>query len=735
MSDDYTARMIQWIMEQAAAGQPQAIPEYDVDPEDWVQDQARRENLYQDTLNDSFDFANSAAAGPGAFAPGAFDSTSTYTPVEQGGMQALRAYAARPNTLEGIIAAGILNGSTAAAEIAKLQQAYTEAEANGTLEGSVLAQIPMGPPDDYDGTVRPDWESLGFRMGDIEEAYITEAQGGTSGALFDANTGEFLGGGNRQYVLDENSQPVLVDVETQMSEVAQRFADQGLSQPNEQFTAWDLMDPNQAQYAGQLGGAQDAWLRAMQDWQAETMALPPQDAGKAGLSAQAPGYDKGPHPAAPPTPDAGVGGGGLSDRSAAGRLRAVGDVASNAYDVLSGPFRGAEMAGPQTVVSGTDPYGFPTTSSTGGGGWEGMIESIPADVAQAGLTDLSVGQGVMARLLDSWGAGLAGPFSGNDQPDTPDLGEAGPTHEDYLRYQASLQPYETPLTYDAWRRQQEQAQAPGAPQYNVPGQTAADPNASGPPMPQPGGNQIAGGNAVPGPGGGGAGGTGAPRDVNDLPGPDLQTYPNQQSSTPTVQQMIQILMGTPPAPDWYAQQGGYSPAGPTRQQPTTDQMLSIMGQQAQQPDWYAQQGGYSPAGPTQQPTTDQMLSIMGQQAQPPTPDQTLSIMGQQPSSWWDQVGGDQQVRIGKGTKDTRTNAPTVYDRYPKPKARDTAQSRMAQENANAAWQRTRQAQRAAGIGTGAYGRAAAAAYLLGQQGITPLTTQQAARRAASAGYR
>jgi hypothetical protein len=132
---------------------------------------------------------------------------------------------------------------------------------------------------------------------------------------------------------------------------------------------------------------------------------------------------------------------------------------------------------------------------------------------------------------------------------------------------------------------------------------------------------------------------------------------------------------------------------------------------------------------------------------------TSSGGGGAPSSWDDTAdsiygpGGQQAsrtnatatsrtepIRIGKGRQDRRTNAPTVRDRYPKPKARDTTQSRMAQENANAAWQRTRANQHAAGVDTAEYGRALAMSRFLRESGITPLSTQQAARRAASGPY-
>jgi hypothetical protein len=686
-------------MDQAAAGQPQQIPQYDVDPEDWVQDAARRENLYQDTLNDSFDFANSAAAGPGAFAPGAFDSTSTYTPVEQQGTQALRAYAARANTPEGIIAAGILAGSTARAEIAKLQQAYNEAEANGTLaDNPILSQIPMAPPREYDGAVLPDWESLGFRMSDVEEAYFTESQGGTSGALFDPTTGEFVGGGNRQYLLDENGQPVLVDVETQMSEAAQRFADQGLSSPNDQFQAADLLDPNwQQQAAGADQQQQNFYDTAAMLNQLYASLAPQPVNGKTGLSAAPVQYGKGQQAALPPPGDANT----LAQMEDAG--------ASYNY-----------QPGPAPAGSGS-----PIDMAIAAGRALPLVSGPGIDYARATTGNPAIDA---ATALGGW-LGDSGFFTGwfgngNDGTSTPstpsDVGVGA-------NYQAS------------------------------------DPF-------------VAGGVGNTGPagvGGPGAGGGGAPRTAADLSGaPTAMGGPNPESTAGWTVHNGAIfdeqgrLMGYMPGPN---PESGATPYGRTNDTVTSrtgpppgPAPESTAGQ-------YVHNGavfdamdrliGYMP-GPNPESgatpygrTNDTVTSRTGTEAAGSTTtsgappggyvhngaifDAQDRLVGYTPNSPGARTNATatSPVRIGVNKKsgDRRTNEAPTRVRNPKRARADTPATRQGWQDF---WAASRSAGRSANETYGAdYGRAAAAAYLMAQQGITPLSTQQAARRAAGNSYR
>jgi hypothetical protein len=256
MSNDYTDAMLQYILSQNDGGGFLDPGPYVGKPTGVTAEMARRMNLYQDQLSTQSDMANAALIGPDAFGPGAFDPTSTYSRVDQPGTQALRAYAQRTNTPAGMIAYGILQGSTAGAEIAKLQQMYNEAEADGSLAGDpILSQIPM-KPDDLDGTTMlPDWMGLTMQMGDVESKYMAETSGAGNSAMYDPNTGEYLGGGNQQMVLDANGNPILADVETQQSEASQWYTDQGLSPPDQQYQVEDFMDPawqGQDQSAQQL---------------------------------------------------------------------------------------------------------------------------------------------------------------------------------------------------------------------------------------------------------------------------------------------------------------------------------------------------------------------------------------------------------------------------------------------------------------------------------------------------
>jgi len=418
MSNDYTSQIIQWIMDQAGAGQITTPGAYEGKPSGLTAEMARRMNLGQDWLTVQADSSNAALAGANAYSPEAFQGTSSYTPVDPPGSQQLRAYAQRTNTPEGVTANGILQGPTAQAEIAKLQAAYTEAEKNGTLaDDPILSQIPMGQPSDYDGSILPDWGGLQAHMGTVEDAYMSESQATGSGALYDPDTGEYLGGGNRRTVLDANGNPVLTDVETTPSESAQWYIDQGLSPPDQQYTAADLMDPSwqgQDEYAQQamsnFYNSSDALNALYDQLRAEEPTYKTENAaaatpfGKPGDAVAA--------AAAPVTEDSN----GFSDfwenaqpGSFADRLKGVGAVAGPAAEEVGSWFQSLfkdTAAGPQTVTgtTGTDLYGLPTTSSTGGG-----FESIPADVGQAGLTDINAVVGpnsVTAQGIDNWLSGL-----------------------------------------------------------------------------------------------------------------------------------------------------------------------------------------------------------------------------------------------------------------------------------------------------------------------------------------
>lgn len=246
MSSDYTQSMLDYIISMMQNGAPQPFEPYDVRPSQVVQDAQRRLNYAQDWLSVQADSSNSALAGPSAYSTAAFQPTSTYSRIDQPGYQQLMSLAARQDTPEGIIANGILQGSTAYAEIAKLQQAYNEAKVRGTLaDDPILSLIPQGPNDQYGQPTGPDWTNLLSRMNDVEQTYMSENAADSTGQLFDPETGQLLNSGSsRRTVMDSNGNPVLVDVETTPSEQSQWYTDQGLSQPTDQYSAADFMGPD-----------------------------------------------------------------------------------------------------------------------------------------------------------------------------------------------------------------------------------------------------------------------------------------------------------------------------------------------------------------------------------------------------------------------------------------------------------------------------------------------------------
>jgi hypothetical protein len=293
MSDDYVQQMLEYIMGTQQAG---VIPVVPADPKD-DQTAAQRMNYNQDWLSVQADSSAAALAGPSAYNRNAFRPTSTYSIVDTPGYQQLMAYAARgTNTPEGFIAQEIMSGGTASSAIAALQQNYTRAAADGTLdapENAVLRAIPMGAPDQFDGTVTPDWGGLTQRMTDVEQAYMTDPSSGGGGQYFDPETGEMIDIGQRRTIIGPDGQPVLVDVETEPSEQSQWFTDQGLSQPSEQYTPGDLLPPEWSDNEQQSFAMQQAMMDLFNaDAHPETYNPPDTTSGKDQYADPAAAYDK-----------------------------------------------------------------------------------------------------------------------------------------------------------------------------------------------------------------------------------------------------------------------------------------------------------------------------------------------------------------------------------------------------------------------------------------------------------
>jgi hypothetical protein len=836
MSNDYTSQMLQWIMDQSQAGQPMQFGPYEGKPSGLTAEMARRMNLGQDWLSVQADPSNAALAGQGAYSPEAFQPTTSYTPVDQPGTRELTALAQRLDTPLGMIAAGILRGSTASAEIAKLQQMYNEAEADGSLATDpLLSQIP-GKLDNIDGTTMvPDWEGLSMRMNDVESSYMQEAQGAGSTAMYDPTTGEYLGGGNQQTVLDANGNPVLVDVETTPSEQAQWYAEQGLSPPDQQYQAPDLMDPGLAQNWNAVQPANDAFLNAMYEWGQMNQPTPPPDY-KATIGGAAPTYGKGVE--AVGGGGGGGGGGGNGEpvvNAGAGPAwweslgipqpqQDVGDIvnqirAEQTRFGYPGMDQNMQAIIDAAAAQGNDVTDIINPANAGLGGATGASATTTAAPATANLpqhiqdliaqatrpapNDLvaaaaAQGNDVSDLNVGGYGGGFGGGtgggygFQGADvaslmkpslmlgmapmggvppQPPTGGSGAITTPADNGGMGPNGTQPPPAPLptpsdantlamlrqlmgqqALDNFENQRQQQFNQPAPQAS---RTGPEPSESVPQAPTP--QQTLGilGQQP-------AGALGSP-DWQQLLNQSLQSS-GQNLLPPSENERNQILGQTPGQPQGggvlgigdYLQQyvlgggtqphAGAPPQPPYNPLPGNQPAPTVSG--GVNPSENAPTGasgplaigpsapGYSPISRswwqenmgTQAPTK----SGGGQKKQPQQRSWWQENMT--PSWWQGAMGGgrgtgdwppsrssDQQVRISGGTP---------WTSY-KPPVEDTPERRRGRETTNAAWQRTRQAQRAAGIGTGDYGRAAAVAYLLQQQGITPATTQLAARRASA----
>ncbi len=234
-------------------------------------------NYLQDYLSIMMDPAVAAMFGSGAYGSDAFAPTATYEQVSTPGRDQLMRYLSRPGTIEAYIAEQILSGGTAASAVAELQQAH-EANPDDPEVSALVGQLPM---QEGDTGWETDWTAAGERFRSMEQTFMEDPVPGTRGAIIDPETGEVISPAEEVVeMVDEQGNPVLMRVEQEASPMAEWFRKRGLSLPTDTYTPEDLLGQQWAQGQGLVDDARTAFEQASQEYLAaeEAAARPSHDA-------------------------------------------------------------------------------------------------------------------------------------------------------------------------------------------------------------------------------------------------------------------------------------------------------------------------------------------------------------------------------------------------------------------------------------------------------------------------
>jgi hypothetical protein len=679
-------------------------PSQDEEDAGSLEEAGRQGNYLQDFLDLTADPVAAAMFGAGGFSQDSFAPTVTRELIPRPNTDRFNQWLTQPDSWEGMIASRVQGGRSPRSAIIELREvmenADADAKANGDnadqqLQQQAAAIRRMLPPayqsgdslEPLTGAAAIDWQQAFSDADDLMKPYLEEqeTQPGPVGEQRN-EFGDIVSSGG-EIVVGPDGQ--LYRETTEESPLAEKYRELGIPLPTETYDAGDLLGAQWQQaeesYLNEVPELDDAYSRLMEDYQrgmqastganlsqGDVFAMDQQAAMGRGAGSRTP-TGGGTVPKAQPQQeqqgswwDRQAGG---SDNSAAGRLQAVGETAGPPTAAVGRWFQdlfssAGQQAGPQTTISGTDTYGFPTTSATGGSGLEGIIQSIPADVGQAGLTDLNVLAGpnsVTAQGLDTWGGGLAAGASNVGHADplgaiSNATGSWWNAIKGYLQNGQDVDPAaaaqinpQTGLDAGGFQppppRNAEDL-IPGSTQWllsqtlgnqgnpNAAGHRQAPPT-PGTPLPALTTADLAAifddGNAVPGIGGGGAGGQGAPRTAADLAGvPSAAPGPQPLPAAPGGQYT--------PAPGnywrdgaWYDGQDrllGYaiSPGDP----PGSGSATPRRGDSQSQQTWFPEGAPGSPqTGPPEaQMSASQIYDQQHRQARPPTDANTLAILRQ-----------------------------------------------------------------------------------------------------------
>lgn len=210
-------------------------------------------NYAQDLIQMAFDPYVGGISGIGGFAPGSFESTYTYNPVDQPGRRQLETLSLNTDSVEGYIARELLDGKTPLQIRSALTKLIDQWKDTDPAEippeiANIIDQIPHNYfTDEQTGIITdrgPDLDKIEGVANDLNSLAAEDPQPGVNAAIVDPNTGAII---TPERTLQYDANGNLVEVEEHPSELAQKYRDAGIPLPTEEFTPDYLMGADWAQ--------------------------------------------------------------------------------------------------------------------------------------------------------------------------------------------------------------------------------------------------------------------------------------------------------------------------------------------------------------------------------------------------------------------------------------------------------------------------------------------------------
>ena len=239
-----------------------------------VSNQTSALNAYSNLL---FDPAMMAFGGSDPYAPDAFAPTATTEVVQSPELRTIYGYLRDPMSVEGMIATELMEGGTPLGAIGKIRQFLAkETEDPGELELKNRLVMELPPTLDINNQpmeITPDGKGVNWLQAQdiarsIGEEYAGVPSIGPTGPQYDPETGAMVSqGGELSWSTDETGAPVMVRTQQNVSPLAEKFHELGLSSPDEEYTAESFMTPEQIDLQGQFSAMEGPVAEAMQRWQ------------------------------------------------------------------------------------------------------------------------------------------------------------------------------------------------------------------------------------------------------------------------------------------------------------------------------------------------------------------------------------------------------------------------------------------------------------------------------------
>lgn len=237
-------------------------------------------NYLQDYVDLMMDPALMAFGGVDAFSPEAFQGSTSYETIDSPELMQMQQYlAADPTSFEGMVAAELANGGTPGTATAKLFEVLgpTPMESEDPAIQAIIAQFPL---QDYQTgeIIGFDWNAATARAEEIGDVYARVPTAGPTGTIVDPATGQVVQqGGENQWMMDANGNPILVEASYTPSPLEEKFNELGLSSPFDEYQAEDFMSPEWQQLNANYVDLSPQVDQAYQEFlEAQSQSLAPQ---------------------------------------------------------------------------------------------------------------------------------------------------------------------------------------------------------------------------------------------------------------------------------------------------------------------------------------------------------------------------------------------------------------------------------------------------------------------------